>query len=155
VTPFDISLPLIGTRGIECRGGGASGIHQVILSFSSPVGLTSARLTSGTGNVSGISVSGSKVTVNLTGVANVQAIAITLFGVSDGDSTHDIIVPMGVLLGDTSGNGTVNSPNVSQAKSRSGQAVDNTNFRTDVTVSNSINSSDVSLAESRSGTALP
>lgn len=112
-------------------------------------------LTTGTGSVSGYSVSGSKVTVNLTGVANAQAIAITLFGVSDGSNTNDITIPIGILLGDTTGNGMVNSSDVSQTKSKSGQAVDNTNSRTDVTVSNSINSSDVSLVKSRSGTALP
>jgi hypothetical protein len=62
---------------------------------------------------------------------------------------------MGVLIGDTTGNGSVNASDVSQTKSKSGQTVGSFNFRTDVNVSNSINSSDVSLVKSKSGTALP
>jgi predicted outer membrane repeat protein len=154
-TPFDISLPLAGASGIECRNGGASGVHQVIVAFPSPVSLTAASVTNGVGSASGATVNGSQVTVNLTEVANAQKIILTLFDVSDGSNTNDINIPMGVLLGDTTGNGTVNASDVSLTKSKSGQTVSASNFRTDVTVSNSINSSDVSLVKSKSGTALP
>ena len=67
----------------------------------------------------------------------------------------NVTIPMGILLGDTSGNATVNASDVSQTKSKSGQPIDATNFRTDVTVNGSINASDVSLVKSKSGTALP
>ncbi len=154
-TMFDIGLPLTGTAGVECRTGGVNGAHQVIATFPAPVSLTNASVTTGTGSVSGFSVSGSQVTVNLTGVSNAQKIMITLFGVTDGTNTMDVSVPMGVLLGDTTGNGTVNASDVSQTKLKSGQVVDATNFRNDVTVSNSINSSDVSTVKLKSGTALP
>ena len=152
---FDIALPLTGAAGIECRTGGVNSNHQVIVTFPSVVSLTSASVTTGTGSVSSVTVSGGQVTVNLTGVSNAQTIVITLFGVSDGTNTSNVSVPMGVLLGDTSGNGSVNATDVSLTKSKSGQAVDASNFRTDVTVSNSINSSDVSTVKSKSGTALP
>ena len=62
---------------------------------------------------------------------------------------------MGLLNGDTTGNGSVNASDVSQTKARSGQPVDATNFRNDVTVNGSINASDVSLVKTQSGTALP
>jgi hypothetical protein len=62
---------------------------------------------------------------------------------------------MGVLLGDTNGNGAVNASDVSQTKSRSGQTSGGTNFRSDVTTNGSINASDVSLVKLRSGSALP
>jgi hypothetical protein len=62
---------------------------------------------------------------------------------------------MGVLLGDTTGNGTVNATDVSETKSKSGQSVNASNFRDDVTVSGNINSTDVSTVKSKSGTALP
>jgi hypothetical protein len=78
-----------------------------------------------------------------------------LSGVSDGTNVGDINVPMSVLLGDTNGNGSVNASDISQTKSRTGLAVDATNFRSDVTINNSINASDVSLVKSKSGTALP
>ena len=80
---------------------------------------------------------------------------ITLLSVNNGTTSGDVGVQMGMLLGDTSGNGFVNASDVSQTKARSGQAVDATNFRSDVTVNGSINASDVSLVKSRSGTALP
>jgi hypothetical protein len=60
-----------------------------------------------------------------------------------------------VLLGDTSGNGTVNATDVSQTKLKSGQTVDASNFRQNVTINGVINSSDVSTVKLKSGTALP
>ncbi|MBA2435943.1 MAG: hypothetical protein H0V54_12845 [Chthoniobacterales bacterium] len=50
---------------------------------------------------------------------------------------------------------SVNSADISQTKSRSGQTVDITNFRSDVTVDGTLNSGDIGLVKSRSGTALP
>ena len=69
---FDIALPLTGAAGIECRTGGVNNNHQVIVTFPSAVGLTSASVTTGVGNVSSFAVSGGQVTVNLTGVSNAQ-----------------------------------------------------------------------------------
>jgi hypothetical protein len=62
---------------------------------------------------------------------------------------------MGVLIGDTTGDGGVNSADISQTKSQSGAPVTATNFREDVTLDGNINSADISLVKSRSGTALP
>src|SRR5438876_2195315 len=73
---FDIPLPLTGNVGIECRSGGASNNYQMIINFATSVTLESASVTSGTGSVSSFSVSGSQVTVNLTGVTNVQRITV-------------------------------------------------------------------------------
>ena len=106
----DIPLPRSGALGVECRTGGASGIHQVIMTFPGTVTVTAASVTTGVGSVSSFSVSGPEVTVNLTGVSNAQKIAIRLFGVSDGTYTNDVDVPMGVLLGDTTGNGPSTPP---------------------------------------------
>jgi hypothetical protein len=62
---------------------------------------------------------------------------------------------MGVLVGDTNGDGFVNSADIAQTKSQSGAAVTSTDFREDVTVDGSINSADIALVKSKSGTALP
>src|SRR4029077_309529 len=78
---FDIPLTLTGNVGIECRSGGATNNYQMIVNFATPVPVGSASVTSGTGSVSSFSVSGSEVTVNLTGVTNVQRITVTLFNV--------------------------------------------------------------------------
>lgn len=155
MTPFDVNLPLTGSPGIECRTGGATKDFQVVVTFAGPVTITGAGVTSGSGNVSGTTVSGSQVTVNLTNVSNAQVIQITLTGVNDGTNSSSVNIPMAVLLGDTTASGSVNASDVSQVKAQSGAAVSANNFRADITVSNSINSSDVAAAKAASGTALP
>ena len=95
------------------------------------------------------------VTVSLHKVANAQTLSLTLVGASDGTNSGNVVIPMSVLLGDTTANGSVNSSDISQTKSQSGQVVTSANFRTDVTVNGAINSSDISLVKSKSGTALP
>jgi uncharacterized delta-60 repeat protein len=153
---FDINLPLSGDPGIECRSGGTNNDCQIVFSFPNSVTFTNASVTTGDGSVSGTNGSGtSTITANLTNVTNAQKLTVTLFGASDGTNTGDLSVQMGVLLGDTNGNGAVNATDVSQAKLGSGQAVDATNFRSDATVNGTINASDVSLVKLRSGTALP
>ncbi|PYL05382.1 MAG: hypothetical protein DME32_00010 [Verrucomicrobia bacterium] len=163
---FSIKLPAIGPKlGVECRTGGNSGIHNVIVTFPTAVTVGSASVTpdpkapSASGSVSSFSVSGSKVTVNLTGVSNAQRIVITLFSVSDGTNTNNVSVPMGVLLGDSNNNGFVTStgsPNdVTLTQSKVGQILSGSNFREDVNLNGVINSTDVNLVQSKVGTKLP
>jgi hypothetical protein len=59
------------------------------------------------------------------------------------------------LLGDTTGNGAVDSSDIAHTQSQSGQPVTSANFREDVTVNGAINSSDIAFVQSKSGTALP
>jgi uncharacterized delta-60 repeat protein len=152
---FDVPLPLTGNVGIECRSGGATNDYQMIFNFMNPVTVGSAAVTSGTGSVSSFSVSGSQVTVNLTGVTNAQRITVTLFNVNDGMNSGDVPVSMGVLVGDVNGNAVVNASDVSLTKSQVGQAVSGSNFREDVNANGLINSMDVALVKSKVGTALP
>src|SRR5204862_5613700 len=74
---------------------------------------------------------------------------------SAGSFSASISTSMSVLIGDTNGNRLVNSSDIAQTQSQSGQSVNSTNFREDVTVSGSINSSDIALVQSKSGTGLP
>ncbi len=155
---FNVNLPLTGTPGIECRSGQGAGSmdHQIVVTFANSVTVASAAVTSGTGSVSGSPiVAGNVVTVNLTGITNSQTIMVTLNNVNDGVNMGNVVVPMSVLQGDTSGNGSVSSTDVSQTKSQSGQAVTVSNFREDVVVNGSINATDVSAVKGKSGTALP
>jgi hypothetical protein len=152
---FNIALPLTGNPGIECRTGGASGNHQMIVTFPAPVTISSAMVSAGTGSVSSTTVNGNVVIVNLTGVANAQTITVTLAGVSMGSNFGNVVVPMALLLGDTTGNGAVNSSDISQTQSQSGQEIDPSNFREDVTANGAINSSDIATVQAQSGTALP
>src|SRR5207253_1498762 len=117
-----------------------------------------ASVTSGTGMVSGSPIfAANTMTVNLTGVTNAQTVTVTLSNVIDsfGQVLPDIVLSAGFLLGDTNANGAVNSADVAQTKSRIGQPINTTNFRSDVNVSGGINASDVSIIKSKIGTGLP
>jgi hypothetical protein len=150
-------LPLSGDPGIECRSGGGSNDYQIVFTFPSVVTFDNAAVTAGTGLVSVISGAGTTTpTLNVTGVANAQTIAVTLFHVTGGGSNNgDVSVQMRVLVGDTSGNGSVNASDVSQTKAQSGSAITNANFREDVNANGVLNASDVAFVKARSGTALP
>ena len=153
---FDINLPLSGPVGVECRSGGGTNAYQIVASFASAVTAAGASVTAGTGTVSMASGNGTNIlTINLTGVTNAQTITVTLMNVSAGSGSGNIAISMGVLVGDSSGNASVNASDVSQTKLRSGQATTSANFRSDVVASGTINASDVSLVKLRSGTSLP
>ena len=105
------------------------------------------------GSVSGSSGSGTTTaTVNLTGVANAQRITVTLQGVN---GSGDLGVPMGVLVGDTNGDGFVNTGDTTLTRSRSGQTATATNFRSDVNSDGTVNSGDQIVVRALSGTSLP
>ena len=97
------------------------------------------------------------MTVNLTGVADAQRIAVTLQDVTDRFSQvlPDTTVTVGMLIGDTTGDGAVTSSDISQTKGQVGTSASSSNFREDVTVNGFISASDVSLVKSRSGASLP
>jgi hypothetical protein len=153
---FDINLPLSGPVGIECRSGGGTNAYQVVVTFASAVTANGASVTAGTGTVDMASGNGTNtLTIDLSGVTNAQTITVTLTGVSAGSGSGNIAISMGVLVGDSSGNGSVNASDVSQTKLRSGQATSATNFRSDVNASGGINATDVSTVKIRSGSSLP
>ena len=138
---FDIPLP-----GVESRSAG--GNYQIVYTFPSPVTFSAAEVTSGTGTVMNATGSGTNtITVNLQGVIDVQYVALDLMCVSDGMNTGDVAAQMLVLIGDTTANSTVNAGDVGQTKSRLGQPVNTTNFRSDVNANGSINAGDVGLVK--------
>ena len=121
--------------------------------------MTGASVTGGTGNVTSSAIGSDphQYIVNLTGVTNAQTLTINLSNVADsaGSFSPSVSTSMNVLIGDTNGNRVVNSSDIAQTQSQSGEAVNSINFREDVTVSGSINSSDIALVQSKSGTGLP
>ena len=121
----------------------------MIVTFPTGVGVSSAIATPdplaphATGKVSSFSVNGSQVTINLTNVSNAQTLLLTLFGVSDGENSNDVNIPLGVLLGDGNKDRAVNSADVDFVTGKIGQALNSTNFRADVTINGAINKADV------------
>ena len=81
------------TAGVECRSGGASGIYQMIVQFANTVTFGSASLIGGSGSVSGFSVNGSTVTVDLMNITNAQTIFMKLTNVNDGISPATCLSP--------------------------------------------------------------
>lgn len=160
-TDFNVNLPLVDPVGIECRTGHpTTGAHTIVFTFVNTLNsVAGASIESGTGTVSSavIGTDPHEYIVNLSGVANAQILRLRLTAVIDaeGNSTPTLSVPVGFLLGDTTADRSVNSADIGQTKSRSGQAVSTTNFRSDVSVDGSLNSADISLVKSKSGTALP
>ena len=159
--PFDVNLPLGGSAGIECRSGGATNAYTIVFLFPRPLtSVGGASVTTGTGVINRSEIDSSdarQYIVDLTGVSNAQVVTVTLANVADssGNSSSAVSASMNVLVGDTTASGSVNSSDISQTKSQSGQPVTGANFRQDVTANGSINSSDISLVKSKSGTALP
>jgi hypothetical protein len=155
---FDINLPLVpisGAVGIEDRTGAVAGAHQMIVTFPGAVTLSGVSVTSGTGSATFSGSGTAVITINLTGVTNAQRLGVTLTNVNNGTATGNVFVPMGVLSGDTNGNGSVNAGDVGQTKGQSGAVIGAGNFRTDVNSNGAINAGDVSVVKSRSGTNLP
>ncbi|MEO5721311.1 MAG: hypothetical protein ABIR71_07575 [Chthoniobacterales bacterium] len=153
---FDIDLPSTGAIGVECRSSG--GAHTLVISFSNDVVSGNASLEEGIGSVSGSpTFSGNTMTVNLTGVADVQKVGVSLTGVTD--SFAQVLPNTGVtiifLVGDTVASRAVNSTDVGATKAQSGIAVSSANFRQDVTANGTINATDVGLVKSRSGQSVP
>jgi len=154
---FDIPLPLLGSPGVECRTGGATGDYTLVFTFTNNVTSGNASVTSGIGSVSGTPVfSGNTMTVNLTGVANAQTLTVTLSGVTDEFSQvlPDAPVSVSMLIGDTSGNGVVNATDIAQTKAQVGQPVTSSNFRTDLNANGIINTSDVAIVKAHSGGSI-
>jgi hypothetical protein len=158
--PFDIDLPLWAGasgpgRGVECRNASGGG-YTINFNFTNPVtSVGSVVSTCGTATQT-IGTDNHQVVVSLSaGSCNAQYITIQLNNVSDGTNTISPAVTFGLLIGDTSGNGTVNASDVAQTKAQSGAAANPSNFRTDVNGDGNVNSSDVALVKSESGTSLP
>jgi hypothetical protein len=129
---FDIDLPLTGTPSVECRSGGVAGNHTVVFAFSHSVVSGNASVTSGIGTVMGsLTFAANTMTVQLTGVTDAQVVGVTLSNVTDdiAQVLPNIVVSMGVLLGDTTANKSANASDVSQTKLRSGTAVNSETFR--------------------------
>jgi hypothetical protein len=154
---FPIALPLVpvnGPIGIEPRRGPVAGEYEMVVTFPSAVSVAGAAVTTGTGFAT-FSVAGNVVTINLTGVSDVQRLAVTLSNVNDGTNFGNVVIPMGLLNGDTTQSGSVGASDISETKANAGGPVNGGTFTTDVNVNGAINASDIGLVKSKSGNVLP
>jgi hypothetical protein len=150
--PFDIDLPQT-----ESRNGGEDGNYGIVFNFENSLSSISSS-SSSTGTIIGsfIGPSPNQYTVNLTAMPNAQQTTVTLSGVQDeGGNFGNIAAVLRVLVGDTNGDGHVSASDVAHTKSRVGQPVDVTNFRSDVTGNGAINASDADFVKAHVGSASP
>ena len=165
---FDVSLPLTGTRGVECRSSASLGAGNYELVFTFPnllssvtsASVTAHNPTSGTGTVSSSTIDSNdhhNYIVNLTNVSNAQYITVTLNNVLDAASNNGNVTgpQMGVLVGDITGNGIVSNGDVSTVQAQVGQTITSSNFRDDVNANGILSNGDVSLTQAQVGQTLP
>jgi hypothetical protein len=145
---FDVDLPLTGATGIEPRSGGATGDYQIVVRSGVPISFSS--VTTSCGTIASASTSGGETIVNLTGVPNASRCSVTLHNISG-----DFVVPVAFLIGDTNADGFVDSADIAQTKSQSGNPVTSLNFREDINMDGFLDSADIAFVKSKSGTALP
>jgi hypothetical protein len=97
------------------------------------------------------------MTVNLSGVTDVQRITVSLNGVTgtDAQTLAPTTVSMNVLAGDVNGSKVVTASDISAVKAQSGLPVTQANFRADVAVSGSVNATDIGRVKTNAGFAIP
>jgi hypothetical protein len=153
---FDVNLPLIGTRGVECRSSVSlgAGNYTVVFTFANNVTNCGSAGTPGGSVTSGPKAN--QCTENLSGVPNAQYTTVILNNVLDSlGNTGTVSAPMGLLIGDVNASGLVDSGDVFLVRQQAGQSAGASNFREDVNASGLIDSGDVFLTRQHTGTALP
>ena len=153
-----------GNPGVECRDGGPNGQYTLVFTFGvnlTSVGSSTATSVGGFGEamISSAMVNPSNLKqyiVNLTGVTDVQIVQVALNNVIvTGARTDKIRQFMSVLIGDTSGNRTVNSGDIAQAKSGGGFTLVKHKLPPGCKRERRNKCRDVSFVKCRSGNALP
>jgi hypothetical protein len=160
--PFDIDLPLYAGaqgpgRGVECRNGSGGG-YTIIFNFTNPITTVGGVQSSCGTATAAIGADNHQVIVSSLfppSPCNGTYITVQLNNVSDGTNTISPAVTLGLLIGDTNGNGAVNAADVAQTKAQSGTAACPPTFREDVNGDGVINASDVALVKFNVGNSLP
>jgi hypothetical protein len=151
---FDIPLPLTGSPGVEDRAGGPS---LLVLSFAAPITEGSNfAVTLTSGSVSSTTISGSTLSIAMSGATDGQTLVVQLTDVRDlsNGASGTYSLDVGVLEGDVNGDGVVNATDVTDAKLASGQPVTSANFRDDILAIGAINSADITITKLKSGDTL-
>ncbi len=153
-SPLPIVLPLDPPSGAasESRAGGPT---RLVLSFSEDIVADDGSLDPGdealinVGTMTGLSVVGNQLTIDLTGVPNAACLHVMVENTTDGITTiggepldGDSDVHVRALRGDASNDGAVNTSDYVSVRGRMGQAASSTNARFDVDRSGAINTSD-------------
>jgi subtilisin family serine protease len=153
-TNYDVALSTSGNVSTEPRNSG--GNHTIVVTFDRNVTAGDATVSSGNASMSGSSFSGNSMTINLANAVNGQVVVVNLNNVTDGagGTLPTTTLRIGTLVGDSTGDGNVNTGDALQTRNRAGESLSSTNFRSDINVDGFINSADTLIVRSRSGSSL-
>ena len=145
---FDVMLPLSGGSGIECRNVN-NGI-QIVATFDQAISGGTATITGGTATISGTpTVSGSTMSVKITGLADAQAVTLTLSNIvnAGNETLATAVIPFRTLFGDINGDGalTASDINLCRGAISNAVAINTGNFRSDLNLDAAFNATDVNL----------
>lgn len=150
---LDTTQAIGGAITVEPRllGNGHTLVYQFNVSATGPASAALSPPAAGSAVVS--AVSGNKVSVTLTGIADHQRVTVTLAGVDVGAAVFP--VSLGFLVGDFNSSRTVKASDISAAKAHLGQPASAGNFRFDVNASGLIDQADIGIVKQRAGQLLP
>jgi hypothetical protein len=161
----DITLPLTGQRGVECRSPGQTGTagfdYKIVFTFLNNIIVGGCGTTSTPTGTVAAGPNANQCTVNLNGLPNAQYTTVTLNQVTDvAGNNGPVSAVMGLLVGDVNGDvpnapGLVDSGDVFLVRQNTGQATTLTNFRKDINANGLVDSGDVFLTRQKTGTQLP
>lgn len=148
----DRALPLNGTAVVEPRRVGASGAFKVVLSFDKSIVSGAVSLVGSGAIVGEPAISGSQMTVNLTGLSDGSTVRLNVSGVTgfNGSQVSSGSVRFQVLQGDVTGDGKVDASDVQMVKDALSPVMNAaTNGLCDLDGNGLVNTGDVLIAKSR------
>jgi hypothetical protein len=148
---FDVSMPLSGTSGVECR---SATTYNAVFTFDAPVTSGQVSVLSGTAAVGAVTFSGNSMTAQLTGVTSAEVVTLRTQNINGDGQLHGD-VPFGFLVGDADGDRRVGKPDQTLVKGQVNQAVTSANFREDLTVDGRIKNADVNVVKTNKGHSIP
>ena len=161
----DITLPLTGQRGVECRSPGQTGTpgfdYKIVFTFGNNIASGGCGTTSNPPGTVAPGPNANQCTVNLNGLPNAQYTTVTLNSVTDvAGNSGPVSGVIGLLIGDVNGDvpnapGLVDSGDVFLVRQNTGQATTLTNFRKDINANGLVDSGDVFLTRQHTGSQLP
>jgi hypothetical protein len=159
---FDIILPSTAPAAVECRGnGGPSNPYKLIFSLDRNIIVpgTATASQANTNPTTSLGPNPNQVTIDLTGVTNLQHLTVTLNGVKDAANTilNNLTARMDLVLADVNQTHDVNSGDVFLTQKQNGQGLPpagTADFRRDINQNGTIDSGDVFLTQKQNPSHL-
>jgi subtilisin family serine protease len=150
---FDIPLPLSGPAGTESRLGGP---RTLVFTFDAPIQRATPKIIAGTGTVTGSTITDNRVTVQLSGVANLQWLTVGLEAIQGvgGGYLNGASVVVGCIEGDVNQDRITSTLDVGLVRLLAGAYADTVSFRRDLNADGVISTLDVGLVGLRAGNVL-